>query len=225
MPFATHPENQKDYMRQIILFLSVVILTLQSCSNTNTKEPNEISLENKPSETLPKYTEEEKNSMFSDMKKVISDFSTENTVRDLNDAKLQLQRLGFAWYQCYGRLIEAKANTSIWKMKDTAIAVLSKYQNKMFPKYRKAFTEETDKKLWIEDCSAYISGDNNDIINLVGLAFAPNRYKQESYKTLLKVLKQYRFKKITFRTFKSSNNITSYDLTSDTDTEYVQMQE
>ncbi len=212
-------------MRQLLLFLSIFCLTQQSCSDTTTKEESEINLENTSSETPAKYTEEEKSSIIADMKKVMSDFSTENSVSDLDDAKLQLQRLGLAWYQCYGQLVEAKADSSIWKMKDTVTAVLGKYQKKMFPKYRKALADETDKKLWIEDCTAFISGENNDILNLIGIAFAPNRYKQQSYETLQNVLKQYRFKKITFRAFKSSSEITSYDITSDEDTGYVPMHE
>lgn len=93
----------------------------------------------------------------------------------------------------------------------------------MFPEYRKVFTDETDKKLWIEDCSAFISGDNNDILNLIGVAFAPNRRKQESYEALLDVLKKYRFKQITFRVFKSSTDITSFEIKSNPDTDYVPM--
>lgn len=212
-------------MRKLLLLLSAFSLTLQSCSDTTTKSQSDLSAETVSSATPAKYTEEEKNSIVTDMKKAMADFSAENSVRDLDDAKFQLQRLGLAWYQCYGQLVEAKADSSIWKMKDTATAVLGKYQKKMFPKYRKAFADETDKKLWIEDCSAYISGDNNDILNLVGVSFAPNRYKQQSYETLLNVLKQYRFKKITFRTFKSSDDVTFYDITSDDDTGYVPMHE
>lgn len=212
-------------MRQFLFFLSVICLTQQSCSDTATKGQSEHNIYNASSETPAKYTEEEKSSILADMKKVMADFSTENSVRDLDDAKFQLQRLGLAWYQCYGQLVEAKADSTIWKMKDTATTVLGKYQKKMFPKYRKAFADETDKKLWIEDCSAFISGDNNDIINLIGVAFAPNRYKQQSFETLQKVLKQYRFKKIIFRTFKSSSDITFYDITSDDDKDYVPMHE
>jgi len=202
------------------ILLTAFILILQSCSDTTDKEQ---ASDKSSTEALPKYTEEEKKSILENMRKVMTDFSSENVVRDLNDAKLQLQRLGIAWYQCYGQLIEAKADSSIWKMKDTASAVLSLYQTKMFPKYRKAFADETDKKLWIEDCSSFISGDNNDVLNLIGVAFAPNRRKQESYETLLEVLKQYRFKQITFRVFKSSTDITSFDITSNPDNDYVPM--
>jgi virulence-associated protein VapD len=212
-------------MRQVLFFLAAFCLTLQSCSDATTKGKGDLNLDSSSSETPAKYTQEEKSSILEDMKKVIAGFSTENSVRDLDDTKSQLQRLGFAWYQCYGTLVEAKADSTIWKMKDTATAVLGKYQKKMFPKYRKAFAEETNKKLWIEDCSAYISGDNNEILNLVGVSFAPNRYKQESYETLQTVLKQYRFKKITFRAFKNSDDITFYDITSDEDTGYVPMDE
>lgn len=213
-------------MRLNIIILTALLLTIQSCSNGNNKNESNSKLDNSATTEIPnKYTAEEKVSIISNMEKAMGDFSNETSVRDLDDAKSQLQRLGFVWYQCHGTLIEAKCDSSIWKMKDTATAVLSKYQTKMFPKYRKAFGVESDKKLWIEDCKAFLSGDKNENINLVGMSFAPNRYKQESYETLLKVLKQYRFKKITFRTFENSSNITSYDVTSDADTEYVPMLE
>ncbi len=223
--FFGHSISKQSFMRQPLLFLSVFIMTLQSCSDTTSKEHNDFSSENSSSAKPAKYTEEEKSAILADMKKVIVNFSTENSVQDLDDAKIQVQRLGIAWYQSYGQLVEAKADSAIWKMKDTANSVLGKYQKKMFPKYRKAFADETDKKLWLEDCSAFLSGDNNEVLNLVGIAFAPNRNKQESYETLQKVLKQYRFKKITFRTFKSSSEITTYDITSDDDTGYVSMTE
>ncbi len=201
-----------------LILLTIFILTLQSCSNTTNKEQ---APDNTFTETLPQYTEEEKRTIIENIKKIMSDFSDENAVRDLEDAKFQLRRLGLAWYQCSGQLVAEKADITIWKMKDTAIAVLSQYQTKMFPKYRKAFVDETDKKLWIEDCSAYIDGDNDDELNLIGVVFAPNRRKQEYYETLLEVLKQYRFKKVTFRVFKSSTDITSFDITSIPDTDNV----
>lgn len=47
------------------------------------------------------------------MKKAMIGFSSKNGVRDLSDAKFQLQRLGLAWYQCYGQLVSAKADSVI----------------------------------------------------------------------------------------------------------------
>lgn len=180
-------------MRTILL--TAFILTLCSCSDTTNKKQVANTT---TSETLSKYSDEEKKTILEGMKRTMADFSSETDVSDLDDAKFQIQQLGLAWYQCYGQLVEAKADSIVWNMKDSSTKVLSRYQTKMFPKYRRAFAKETDKKLWIEDCSAFISGDNDDVLNLIGVAFAPNRCKQESYETLLDVLKQYRFKKITF---------------------------
>lgn len=207
---------------RLTILLVIFGSLLQSCSDSASKNQESIS-KNSSEEPPAKYTAEEKSSILDGMKTAMSNFSGEKSVRDLDDAKSQLQSLGFAWYQSYGQLIEAKADSAIWKLRDSAISVFETYQKKMFPKYRKALAEETDKKLWIEDCSAYISGDNDDILNLVGLTFALNRNKQESYEALQKVLKQYRFKKVTFRTFKSSDDVTVFDITSDDDKAYISM--
>lgn len=204
----------KRIKRIAIFCFSVSFLVLHSCSDKPSQNKNDVS---------EKYSETEKASLLADMKDVISDFSNENSVRDLNDAKSQLQRLGYAWDKCYGRLIEAKSDSIVWNMKDSAINVLANYQRRMFPKYRNAFTIETDKKLWIEDCSAFISGENNEILNLIGLTFARNRTKQESYDTLRDVLKDYRFKKLTFRIFKSSSDTTLFEIKSNEDSGYVPM--
>jgi hypothetical protein len=210
-------------MKQVFILLLAFNSTLQSCSEKSDKPTNNINFEGSSLLTPIKYSNEEKNKIIDEIKKVTVHFSSENNVSDLEDAKFQLRSLGLAWYECYGQLIEAKADSTIWRMKDSAVKVLSNYQKKMFPKYRKAFTEDSNKKLWIEDCSVFISGDYYDEYNLVGLAFAPNRFKQESYETLLNVLKLYRFKKLTFRTFNSSDNITSYDIKSDDDTNYISL--
>lgn len=196
----------------LLLFLLPIIIISCSENSSNTTIAD-----------LPeKYTAEEKKNILNDMKKVMVNYSKDNPVRDIEDAKSQIQSLGMAWYLTYGKLIEAKWDEEILRYKDSSNSVLGKYQRFMFPKYREAFAKEADKKLWIEDCSAFISGENNEVLNLVGVAFAPNRTKQESFDAMQNNLKRYRFKKLTFRTFKSSTP-TEYDISSDSDGEYIPM--
>lgn len=162
----------------------------------------------------------------------ISDFKTQfrNVIKNSKELQIdnsesfdaiqtQLKTISTYWNSIEGNIIKAKIDSTTFpfKTQDSAINILKKYQKKYFPKLRKAFVYQTNKKLWIDDAGAYVSGDDNEFITLTGNYFLPNAVKQETAQTLMPQLRRLRFKMLLFRWFKGDDNPTAYQIKSDWD--------
>jgi hypothetical protein len=177
---------------------------------------------------ISKYTPDELEAYKAHVRDIINNYKNYKAImpkgsESLENIDTRLHVLSEDWNTVKGNIIESKIDSTMFpfKVKDSAIKYLEKYQLKAFPLLRKAFCRESDKKLWIEDCHAYISGDDDEFITLTGNYFLPNANKQSTYNTLLPQLQRLRFKMLVFRWFKGySGEPTGYQIKSDFDDDW-----
>lgn len=210
------------------LQLALLLFFILSCNNnTNTNTKEDIgtttidNIDTSKEQPMEKYTSDEIEDYKNQVRNVIKQCKEIqiNDNESLDDIQIQLQTISSFWNSIEGNIIEAKIDSTTFpfKTQDSAINILKKYQKKYFPKLRKAFVYQTNKKLWIDDAGAYASGDDNEFITFTGNYFLPNANKQETAETLMHQLQRLRFKMLLFRWFKGDDNPTVYEIKSDWD--------
>jgi len=171
-----------------------------------------------------KYSESEYKEMINECDSIIARYSTEDNISIYSQVKTHLSLLGIYWYNIHGKTVQAKfdsTRTDFFEQRDSAMHVLGRYQEKMFPKYRKLFAKHAAELLWEHDCKAEVIGDKNEILELSGNYFLPNANKKKTFEALQDVAKEMRFKKMRFRWYSSSSDFFDFDINSDSDKSYI----
>jgi len=87
-------------------------------------------------------------------------------------------------------------------------------QKKEFPLMRKEYEKLTSSILWEHDVDVKVSGQYNQIIELVGALFAANKNIKDTHLTIIEMLELLRFDRVNYKWYKYDSEYTYYDIDS-----------
>jgi len=91
------------------------------------------------------------------------------------------------------------------------------YQSKEFPILRKAYANIAKNLMWENDIDVSISGNKNNILTMVGGAFATNKNIKTIQESMIDMLSKLRFKKTIYKWYSGASEFTYFDIESPSD--------
>ena len=149
----------------------------------------------------------------------IKEFSASDYKEDATKVTLGVALLS-TWAKM-GREAEAGLDDRIVEIGEKMLKSLKAKQIKEFPKLRSNYAKVLKKALWADDIDVKITGKNKDKLMFVGRMFAANRNIQDFQNQLNQTLKDYRFKRASYKWYSGDTEYTYYDLNPVKDSEFV----
>lgn len=129
------------------------------------------------------------------------------SLEDADDARKLYETMAIKWDYLNRAKNYGEANQQAY-IKSFENKLLN-YQAKYFPRIRKAYVDNLDRKLWVEDCGAKLIAGNE--VRFTGRLFLKNKNKQDTYNEIKDVLEDFRFKRCSFQ-WHEYDEITTYTL-------------
>jgi len=108
---------------------------------------------------------------------------------------------------------------TLYKKAEKARLKLSKIQKRRLPILRKQWVAHLDEDAWINDGNFYCRGNGNTILLAVHHGFVLNRNMRDAMKAIEPLAIDLNFKRLEFKSYKESDEVTSWTLTTKKDSE------
>ncbi len=139
------------------------------------------------------------------------------------DSVLTIQ-IQLALFSAYSKIIDEyknNNNTEIITLVKQLESELKKYQNREFPKLRKAYWKISNNLLWQSNIDVYIKWSDSWTIELVWWLLANNKNKLDMYSSMKDMLVLLRFTRINMKWYEYDDTYTYWDIESQNDSEFV----